>query len=126
MVVFRWFLFYWIGGMIGIIWVDLCKGLKKYKESFNDGKLWFIFSVVSVMLLPLVFSYSTFVDRIAIYFLPIQLVVFSRVPVLIQSTYNRTIFILGVIIVYFFALFTWLNFGNFSSFWLPYQNIITT
>jgi len=27
MVVFRWFLFYWIGVMIGIIWVDLCKGL---------------------------------------------------------------------------------------------------
>jgi len=29
MVVFRWFLFYWIGVMIGIIWVDLCKGLKR-------------------------------------------------------------------------------------------------
>jgi len=29
MVVFRWFLFYWIGVMIGIIWVDLCKGLKQ-------------------------------------------------------------------------------------------------
>ena len=30
MVVFRWFLFYWIGVMIGIIWVDLCKGLNLY------------------------------------------------------------------------------------------------
>jgi len=34
MVVFRWFLFYWIGGMIGIIWVDLCKGLVLYIYGF--------------------------------------------------------------------------------------------
>ena len=98
---------------------------KKYKKSFNDGKLWFIFSVVSIILLPLAFSYSTFVDRIAIYFLPLQLVVFSRIPILIESAYNRTLFIFGVIFIYVSTLFVWLNFGNFSSYWLPYQNIIT-
>ena len=97
---------------------------KKYKKNFNDRKLWLIFSVVSIILLPLAFSYSTFVDRIAIYFLPLQLVVFSRVPILMESPYNRTIFILGVILIYFSALFVWLNFGNFSSFWLPYQNVL--
>jgi len=39
MVVFRWFLFYWIGVMIGIIWVDLCKGLNlfiKLVKKIND------------------------------------------------------------------------------------------
>jgi hypothetical protein len=97
---------------------------KKYKEIFNDGKLWVIFSIVSIVLLPITFQYSTFIDRIAIYFLPIQLVVFSRIPVLIGSPYNRTIFILGAILIYFSALFVWLNFGNFSSYWTPYQNIL--
>mgnify|MGYP006417331895 FL=1 len=97
---------------------------KKYKKNFNDRKLWLIFSVVSIILLPLAFSYSTFVDRIAIYFLPIQLVVFSRIPILIESSYNRTLFIFGVIFIYVSALFVWLNFGNFSSFWLPYQNVL--
>ena len=38
MVVFRWFLFYWIGVMIGIIWVDLCKGLNEYlNPGFEKG-----------------------------------------------------------------------------------------
>ena len=97
---------------------------KKYKKNFNDRKLWLIFSVVSIILLPLAFSYSTFVDRIAIYFLPLQLVVFSRIPILIESSYNRTLFIFGVIFIYVSALFVWLNFGNFSSFWLPYQNVL--
>ena len=98
---------------------------KKFKGEFNDERLWLIFSIVSIVLLPIAFFYSTFVDRVAIYFLPIQLVVFSRIPILIESSYNRTLFIFGVIFIYVSTLFVWLNFGNFSSYWLPYQNIIT-
>jgi hypothetical protein len=96
----------------------------KFKQRFDDEKLWYIFSVVSIALLPLAYYYSTFADRIAIFFLPLQLIILSRVPVLIESAYNRTIFILAVFIVYFSALFVWLFFGNFSSKWLPYQNIL--
>ena len=97
---------------------------KKFKERYKDERLWFIFSVVSIALLPIAFQYSTFVDRIAIYFLPIQMVVFSRVPALIQSDYIRTYFVILVLFMYFLALFIWLYFGNFSSFWLPYKNML--
>ncbi len=97
---------------------------KEFKERYNDERLWFIFSIVSIVLLPIAFSYSTLVDRIAIYFIPLQLVVFSRIPILIKSSYYRLLFVLGVIFLYMAALFVWLNFGNFSSYWLPYQNIL--
>jgi membrane-associated HD superfamily phosphohydrolase len=97
---------------------------KKYTEKFDDQKLWFIFSIISIILLPAAFYYSTFADRIAIYFIPLQLVVLSRIPVLIRSPYNRTIFIFGVICMYVTTLYVWLNFGNYSSFWLPYGNAL--
>lgn len=97
---------------------------KKFKYIYRDYSLWFVFSIVNVFLFLAVFSYSTLIDRIAIYFLPIQLVVLSRIPTLITSRYNRTIFILGVIIMYISVLFVWLYFGNHSNKWLPYQNLI--
>lgn len=94
------------------------------KKRFYDEKLWFMFSLVSIVLLPASYFYSTFTDRLAIYFLPLQLVVLSRIPVLIESTYNRTIFVTSTIIVYTSAMFVWLTFGNHSNKWLPYQNIL--
>ena len=96
----------------------------KFKEKFYDEKLWLIFSVISVVLFPASYFYTTFIDRITIFFLPLQLVVLSRIPILIQSKFNREIFILGVLVVYSSALFVWLNFGNHSNEWLPYQNIL--
>jgi hypothetical protein len=97
---------------------------REFKEVFYDERLWFVFSIISIFLLPLAFYYSTFIDRIAIYFIPLQLVVFSRIPILIESKINRTIFVFFVIALYLSSLFIWLFFGNFSNHWLPYQNIL--
>jgi hypothetical protein len=97
---------------------------KKYKERFNDYKLWLIFSIASIIIFPASFFYSTLVDRIAIYFLLIQMVVFSRIPILIESPYNRTVVLAGASIIYASALFVWLFFGNFSNHWVPYQNML--
>jgi len=97
---------------------------EKFKEKFPDEKLWFIFSLVSIFLLPLSIFYSTFADRIAIYFLVLQLVVLSRVPILITSVYNRTVFVTAVVGAYSSMLFVWLIFGNHSNKWLPYVNIL--
>jgi hypothetical protein len=98
---------------------------KKFKGVFHDERLWFIFSMISIVMLPAAYFYSTLIDRIAIFFIPLQLAVLSRVPLLIASKQNRSIFILGVIIVYSSALFVWLNYGNHSNNWIPYQNILT-
>jgi len=75
-------------------------------------------------MLPLTFVNSTTIDRIALYFIPIQLVVFSRVPVLITDTYHRTMFLLVVLIGYIAAMFVWLNYGANAGEWLPYQNLL--
>ncbi len=97
---------------------------QKMKELYYDVDLWFIFSVVSIVLLPMSFFYSTFTDRVAVYFLPLQLVIFSRVPALITSSYNRTVFVTGTIFLYAATMFVWLFYGTHSYLWLPYNNII--
>ena len=84
---------------------------KKHKEIFNDTRLWYVFSLVNIILFPSAFYFSTFVDRIAIYFIPLQLVIFSRVPTLFA---------------YFSLLFVWIFFGKHSRFWIPYQNLLTS
>jgi len=99
---------------------------KRFKETFHDENLWLIFSLISIALLPLAIYYSTFTDRIAIYFIPLQLVVFSRIPILISSTNNRTLFVIAVIFLYLSVMFVWLNFANHAYVWLPYKNVLLT
>ncbi len=97
---------------------------KASSEKYSDTRLWTIFSVVSLVMLPLAFIISTTIDRMALYFIPMQLVIFSRTPLFIINSYNRTLFILSILFLYCAALFVWLNFGNFSSHWQPYQNLL--
>lgn len=65
---------------------------------------------------------STALDRTALYLLPLQVYVFSHLPDALgkQGGLNQTI-LLGILVFYAAVLFVWLNFGNFSRWWLPYR-----
>ena len=67
---------------------------------------------------------TSMLDRLALYLMVIQLVVFSRVPQLIKNHFTRSVFLISVIGCYVLELFIWLNFGWFSRHWIPYNNII--
>ena len=97
---------------------------KKWTEHYSDGRLWLIFSVLSLIMLPLSLIISTTIDRMALYLLPMQLVIFSRTPLFIVNTYYRTLYVLVILFVYIAAMYVWQNFGHYSSFWLPYKNIL--
>ena len=97
---------------------------KVWAERYSDARLWVIFSLTSLVMFSLAFVVSTVVDRMALYFIPMQIIILSRAPLFITNTYNRTIFILSILLLYIGALFVWLNFGQFSSNWLPYKNIL--
>ncbi len=97
---------------------------KKWETRYSDTGLWVIFCVISLIMLPLTFIISTTIDRMALYFIPMQLVILSRAPLLITSTYNRTLFVLSVLFFYIATMFVWLNFGSYAWAWLPYKNIL--
>lgn len=110
--------------------VPACIYLLFYKR-FNLSKinkpLWGWFSIISIGLMALYFVIpaSSALDRIALYIIPLQLVIFSYLPDIFghQNAIHRWI-ILFILLYYSLVLFIWLNFATHSHFWLPYQNLI--
>jgi hypothetical protein len=114
----------------------------RFRFSESDARLWTWFAILSFVLLGLfvVSPSTTAVDRIALYLLPLQLVVFSHLPLALNETKspevttNRAVsgeptlnrknvmIVVAAILAYYAAeLFVWLNFGANSFSWIPYQ-----
>jgi len=102
----------------------LFKYRKEWKKVYNDYTLWSWIAIGSIVSVLLVKFASTAVDRIALYFIPIQLVVFARLPYLARRQINPSVTKVLILLVYALVLFVWLNFGTFSKWWLPYRNIL--
>ena len=94
---------------------------KHLAPDLQERKLWLWMAVFALVCLPLVGFASTAVDRVALYLIPLQLFVFSRVPRLASTVRVRTPLVLGVVGYYAAVLFVWLNFATHAFAWVPYQ-----
>ena len=86
----------------------------------GEVRIWRAFSWTSIGLLALliVTPSSTAVDRIALYMMPLQLIVLPRTVALFKSPQFGRL----VVILYAGAIqFTWLNFATHAEYWVPYQ-----
>ncbi|MHC3994922.1 EpsG family protein [Thiomicrolovo sp. ZZH C-3] len=99
---------------------------KRWRDEFGDYGFWSIIAYVSLAAIPLVGLASTAVDRVALYFLPIQIVVFARLPYLLRHVFPPQLTAFMILGFYFTVLTVWLNFGNFSMWWVPYRNYLTS
>jgi len=95
---------------------------KKLEYMYGDMRMWKLMSYITVFLFPFSFYLSTFIDRLFIYFLPLQIVAFSRVASAINSELYRVSFVIFVLFLYAMALFVWINFGVHTQNWIPYDN----
>jgi len=95
-----------------------------WKRDFKDYNFWFWIALGSVLSIVLVFFASTAVDRMALYFIPIQLVVLGRLPYLAKNELSPDTTKFIIIFTYAIVLFVWLNFATHSKYWIPYQNIL--
>lgn len=100
--------------------------LLKYKKYFNfsDDKysLWKLVSLISIILFLALFFVpsTTAIDRIGLYFLPIQLVVFSNL-----TRFNRLLLPFMFYVIYTLMLFlVWYNFASHNVCWFPYKNFL--
>jgi hypothetical protein len=88
--------------------------------------LWTYLSLVALgfVVLLWVSSSSTAVDRLALYFIPVQIFVLSRLPMALHLRYGvGPSAHIGVVIGSAATLFVWLNFAVHAKYWLPYQMI---
>ena len=95
---------------------------KKFYQ-FEDNNLWYLISIALLLCLFTSFSVSTVTDRIALFFSPIQLMVYSRLPVIFQNRFTLTFIILNILLLYSLSLFVWLNYAFHSYAWVPYKSV---
>lgn len=89
-----------------------------------ERMLWIWFAIISLALFIVFFltPASTAVDRVALYMLPLQLAVFSRVPAVFGGKQGTMeVWTLLVLVCYALVLFVWLNFADNAEYWLPYR-----
>lgn len=94
---------------------------RRLVSDLRERKLWLWMAVLALACLPLVNLASTAVDRVALYFIPIQMFVFARLPRLARTTLVRTVLVLGVIGYYSVVLYVWLHYAAHAQFWVPYH-----
>jgi hypothetical protein len=86
----------------------------------EEHLIWRNFSLAAFGLLVLLFALpsSTAVDRLALYVMPLQLAVLSRIPGTIMKQFSGKL----AIIAYSIAVqFVWLNYAAHAKYWVPYQ-----
>lgn len=86
-----------------------------------DRKLWTWMAVLALCCGPLLLISATATDRLALYFIPLQIFVTSRLCFLANTVKARTGLLLGVAFYYVVVEFVWLNFAQHASAWVPYQ-----
>jgi len=93
---------------------------KRLDLSEAEVQIWRAFAWTSIGLLVLlvVSPSTTAVDRIALYMMPLQLIVLPRIVALFKSPQVGRL----VVILYAAAIqFTWLNFATHAKYWVPYH-----
>ena len=96
---------------------------KRLAPDDKERKVWLWIALFSLACLPIVNLATTAVDRMALYFLPIQLYVYSRLGYLFSSSTFRLVSTVTVIALYAASLFVLLNYGAIVKIaWIPYNN----
>ena len=69
-----------------------------------------------------ILSSTTWLDRLALYIIPLQLFVLSRIPIAFARGERRSVFLVVAVVGYSAAiLFVWLNYAAHAIDWIPYQ-----
>jgi hypothetical protein len=97
---------------------------KTWRTLFPNYWFWFWVAAGSIIAVALVGVASTAVDRIALYFIPIQVVVMARLPYLLRQRIPTSTVITGIVFGYALVLFVWLNYASHAGYWIPYRNML--
>ncbi len=97
----------------------------RFAVTLPQQRLWFWLALASLALVGVYFvsPSSTAVDRVGLYLLPLQLMVFAYLPEALGRKSGRGNRIWVVIVLAYYATveFVWLNFATHAFAWLPYR-----
>jgi len=97
---------------------------KKFELSPAQEKLWrnFAFAALGTLVALWTVASSTAVDRLALYLIPLQMFVLSRLPFVFRGRGQSNGQVALALIAYSAVIqFVWLNYATNADYWLPYQ-----
>jgi hypothetical protein len=95
---------------------------RRWTQQFSDARVFGFLSICSVAIYPFAFLEPVAADRISMYLLPFQIVVFARFPSFAAARLTRTNITVMVLCASAVLMFVWFKFANHSVCWHPYQN----
>ena len=97
---------------------------KRFSLNDTEKNFWTIMSFSGLFFVGLLFAFraSVALDRLALYWIPLQLFFWSRLPYAMASSLVTRRLCVGIVIAYtFLVYYVWLNFSIHSEYWIPYQ-----
>lgn len=97
---------------------------RRFQLPADERAFWRIMALGALVFVGLliVSPSSTAVDRLALYWIPLQMYVFARLPEALGQPGNKnSVWVLAVVVYYALILAVWLNFATHAQYWIPYQ-----
>ena len=97
---------------------------KRFQLEVSARRFWTLMSLLALGFVPLLvlLPSTTAVDRMALYWIPLQIFVWSRVPDMVSGKQRRrSVWIYGIIAYSGLVLLVWLFFAVHAFAWVPYQ-----
>lgn len=106
--------------LIGVPAVLFLLNRRRFAFPPRDDLVWRNLALAALFALAalLVVRSSTAVDRVSLYLLPLELVIFSRIPLVFQSPIFGRAAVIGLCAL---IQFVWLNFAVHAQAWIPYR-----
>lgn len=106
----------------------LALALRK-RLGFNDYErdMWSVFALAALATFPLVLAtnFTTAIDRMALFFIPLQLAVLPRLPYALRGGRASNAQLLLGVCAYSAAIeLVWLVFATHASYWIPYRTVL--
>jgi hypothetical protein len=103
--------------------------LLRNRLGFNDYQrdMWSAFALAALAALALVLttSFTTAIDRGALFLIPLQLAILPRLPYTLGSTRQKNAQILMAVCGYSAMIqLVWLVFATHAEYWVPYRNVL--
>ncbi len=99
----------------------------KFDMGLQERRFWKIVSYMSLIFIPvlLIFPSTSVIDRLALYFSPIQLMLYSGFSTALRlPASSELIARFGLVMYSLFIFLIWMFYGDNSHAWLPYKNIV--
>jgi len=97
---------------------------REFRESFSTELHWVLFAIIIVAFVGLASLSTTMVDRLSIYLMPLQIYVWTRLPLVFENRSVKSLMIFGIVAYHALVLGLWLNYAHHSYSWVPYSSAL--